>query len=60
VIASVEPRLRRCVCQYIERHEGRPPTAVPGKGVTAMEQTRLWWLVLLVALLGGVGMALGV
>jgi len=25
-----------------------------------MEQTRLWWLVLLVALLGGVGMALGV
>ena len=33
---------------------------VPGQGVTAMEEVKLWWLLLLVALLGGVGMALGV
>jgi hypothetical protein len=33
---------------------------VPDQGVTAMEEVKLWWLLLLVALLGGVGMALGV
>jgi hypothetical protein len=29
------------------------------EGVTAMEEAKLWWLLLLVAFLGGFGMALG-
>jgi hypothetical protein len=32
---------------------------VPSKGVTAMEEAKLWWLLLLVAILGGVGLAFG-
>jgi len=39
--------------------DGRLPSRVPRKGVTAMEEFKLWWLLLLVALLGGVGLALG-
>jgi hypothetical protein len=29
------------------------------KGVTAMKEGKLWWLLLLVAFLGGVGLAFG-
>ena len=58
-IVGAEPR-RPPLCLSIHR---TTPSAsiirVPGEGVTAMEEVKLWWLVLLVALLGGVGMALG-
>jgi hypothetical protein len=30
-----------------------------GQGVTAMEEAKVWWLLALVAFLGGVGMAFG-
>jgi hypothetical protein len=43
--------IERCIQASIIR--------VPGAGVTAMEEVKLWWLVFLVALLGGVGLALG-
>src|ERR1700741_3597314 len=39
--------------------EPRCPRGVSNAGVTAMEEAKLWWLVLCVAFLGGVGMALG-
>jgi hypothetical protein len=45
--------------QYAKRRVWASIIRVPGKGVTGMEEVKLWWLVLLVALLGGVGMALG-
>jgi len=58
-MVGAEPRRPRGVFQYIERRLQASDLRVPGKGVTAMEEVKLWWLVLLVALLGGVGMALG-
>jgi hypothetical protein len=45
--------------QYAKRRLWASIIRVPGEGVTVMEEVKLWWLVLLVALLGGVGMALG-
>ena len=46
--------------QDIQRRTEASLFRVPGKGVTAMQEAKLWWLLLLVALLCGVGMALGV
>jgi len=43
----------------MERRTSASITRVPGQGVTAMEELKLWWLLLLVALLGGFGLALG-
>jgi hypothetical protein len=60
VITGAEPRRSQCVCYYIERRIWASIIRVPDQGVTAMEEVKLWWLLLLVALLGGVGMALGV
>jgi hypothetical protein len=43
----------------MERRPSASIIRVPGQGVTAMEELKLWWLLLLVALLGGFGLALG-
>jgi len=43
----------------MERRASASIIRVPDEGVTAMKEFTLWWLLLLVALLGGFGLALG-